>query len=94
MALNLVIAGKTQGVDLVERATDPKAQHIRVFLGYVEKHTPKSPVASEKLSKIAKNAWNSSNGPKRVEINQLAQLAQSRALVVFVEKGTAVRFVR
>ena len=94
LALNLVIAGKTQGVDLVERATDPKAQQLRVFLEYVEKHTPKSPVAGVKLSKIAKNAWNSSNRPKRAEINQLAQLAKSRALVVFVEKGTAVRFVR
>ena len=94
LALNLVIAGKTQGVDLVERATDPKAQQLRVFLDYVEKHTPKSPVAGVKLSKIAKNAWNSSNRPKRAEINQLAQLAKSRALVVFVENGTAVRFVR
>ena len=94
LALNLVIAGKTQGVDLVERATDPKAQQLRVFLDYVEKHTPKAPVAGVKLSKIAKNAWNSSNRPKRAEINQLAQLAKSRALVVFVENGTAVRFVR
>ena len=29
LALNLVIAGKTQGVDLVERATDPMAQKLR-----------------------------------------------------------------
>ena len=87
LALNLVIAGKTQGVDLVERATDPKAQQLRVFLDYVEKHTPKSPIAGVKLSKIAKNAWNSRNRPKRAEINQLAQLAKSRALVVFVEKA-------
>jgi hypothetical protein len=94
LALNLVIAGKTQGVDLVERATDPKAQQLRVFLDYVEKHTPKAPVAGVKLSKIFKNAWNSSNRPKRAEINQLAQLAKIRGLVVFVENGTAVRFVR
>ena len=94
LALNLVIAGKTHGVDLVERASDPKAQQLRVFLDYVEKHTPKSQAAGVKLSKIAKNTWNSSNRPKRAEINQLAQLARSRALVVFVENGTAVRFVR
>ena len=94
LALNLVIAGKTQGVDLVERATDPKAQQLRVFLDYVEKHTPKSPVAGVKLSKIAKNAWNSTNRPKRAEINQLAQLAKNRGLVVFVENRTAVRSVR
>lgn len=40
LASNLVIAGKTQGVDLVERATDPKEQQLRVFLDYVGKHSP------------------------------------------------------
>jgi hypothetical protein len=94
LALKLVIAGKTQGIDLVERANDPMQQKLRVFLDYVQKNTPKSPAAGVKLTKIAKNAWNSRNRPKRADINQLAQLAQGRGLIVFVENRTAVRSVR
>ena len=94
LATRLVIAGKTQGVDLVERGKNPIQEMLRVFLAYVKKHTPKSSSKGVKLSTIRKNAWNHRARPSAPDIKQMAQLAKSQGLVVLVEGGTAVRSVR
>ena len=94
LATRLVIAGKTQGVDLVERGKNPIQEMLRVFLAYTKKHTPKSSSKGVKLSTIRKNAWNCKARPSAPDIKQMAQLAKSQGLVVLVEGGTAVRSVR
>lgn len=94
LATRLVIAGKTQGVDLVERGKNPIQEMLRVFLAYTKKHTPKSSSKGVKLSTIRKNAWNGKARPSAPDIKQMAQLAKSQGLVVLVEGGTAVRSVR
>jgi len=94
LATKLVIAGKTTGVDLVERAKDPIQEMLRVFLAYTKKHTPKTSSKGVKLSTIRKNAWNANGRPSAPDIKQMAMLAKSRGLVVLVENGTAVRSVR
>lgn len=94
LATRLVIAGKTQGVDLVERGKDPVREKLRVFLEYTKKHTPKYSSKGVKLGTIRRNAWNGRNRPSAPDIKQMAQLAKSQGLVVLVEGGTAVRSVR
>ena len=94
LATKLVIAGKTTGVDLVERGQDPMQEMLRVFLAYAKKHTPKASSKGVKLGTIRKNAWNAKARPSAPDIKQMAMLAKSRGLVVLVENGTAVRSVR